>query len=139
MASRTENDGSDLQRLRNLPSLSLEDAAWVAGISPEALNGFLEAAGIKVATGGDGVVRVPVNDLLRGGFALVSRKETQVTMLRTQLHGALEREKGLAAALQMQLGKPAHGWEEGPVEVEDRPQSVEAAARVDRSRKSKKR
>lgn len=110
--SRPENDGSDLLKFRNLPSLSVEDAAWVAGITPEALHGFLAAAGIKVATGGDGVTRISLNDLLRGGFSLVSRKETQVTMLRTQLHGALEREKGLAAALQMQLGKPAHGWEE---------------------------
>lgn len=144
-APRPEVEGSDLLKWRGMPSLTMEDAAWLAGITPEALGGFLAGAGIKVASGSDGVARVAVQDLVRGGFAIASRKETQVAMLRSQLHAALEREKSLAQALQLQLGKPAHGWEQGENASEEGKPAVAAApaqtpaASLERSRKSKKR
>ncbi|MBF0610629.1 MAG: hypothetical protein G8345_15335 [Magnetococcales bacterium] len=142
-ASRNDSEGSEVQKIRALPSVTLEDAAWLAGITPEALQGFLEAAAIKTAAT-DGSTRVAVSDLIRGGFSVASRRETQVTMLRTQLHSALEREKALANALQLQLGKPAHGWEEGEGErLESKPEEPPAAPtvnRVERARgKGKKR
>ncbi|MBF0462213.1 MAG: hypothetical protein HQL87_12540 [Magnetococcales bacterium] len=91
----TEN--SDPKRLENLPQLSLAEAAWMAGVTPDSFERFLEVANL-------GPVRsLPILDLVRAGFTLLGQREAQLAMFRLQLAAALQREKELTEALQSQL------------------------------------
>ncbi|MBF0154471.1 MAG: hypothetical protein HQL64_12085 [Magnetococcales bacterium] len=91
----------DLAPFENLPPLSREDAAALAGITPEVLDRILENSG-TVGEGGEGKP-LSILHLLRAGFALLGRKEAQAAMLGLQLGRALEREKSLVTTLQSRI------------------------------------
>lgn len=78
-----------------LPVLPVEEAAWVAGITPEALRHFLAAAELTEKEGG-----VALGDLLRTAFSLLSQREAQVEMMRLQLMASLHPERAPLAHLE---------------------------------------
>ncbi|MBF0123951.1 MAG: hypothetical protein HQL60_01285 [Magnetococcales bacterium] len=80
-----------------LPLLSIHAAAWIAGITPEAMKYMLESSGRVCPE------VIAMLDLARSGFSLLAQKEAQIGMLRLQLGAALEREKELTIALQSKL------------------------------------
>ncbi|ABK45765.1 hypothetical protein Mmc1_3275 [Magnetococcus marinus MC-1] len=88
----------------DLPELSLKDAAWLAGITPDAMLRFLAAAGLELDTDQDASeLQLTVPQLMRAVFLLLGQKDNRIAMLRMQLAAALNREKELAAALQADL------------------------------------
>jgi hypothetical protein len=92
-----------------LPALSVNAAAWIAGVTPEAFAHLLESSGRSCPDS------IALLDLARSGFFLLAQKETQVAMLRLQLNAALEREKELVAALQAKIAFPAGAVPAAPV------------------------
>ncbi|MBF0159018.1 MAG: hypothetical protein HQL58_05790 [Magnetococcales bacterium] len=80
-----------------LPLLSIQAAAWIAGITPEAMKYMMESSGRSCPE------VIALFDLVRTGFSLLAQKEAQIGMLRLQLGTTLEREKELTAALQNKL------------------------------------
>ncbi|MEO5363464.1 MAG: hypothetical protein H7838_07555 [Magnetococcus sp. DMHC-8] len=90
-------DTLDPRRLDNLPPLSLAEAAWMAGITPDAFERFLEAANLSHLR------NLPMMELVRAGFTLLGQREAQLAMFRLQLAAALHREKELTEALHSKL------------------------------------
>lgn len=91
--------------LRNLPSFSLEEAAWVVGITPEALERFLRLGNAEVS-GKEGERRVDLVALARTGFDLLSQREAQVEMLRLQLSADILPEHALQPEVEVAGAKP---------------------------------
>ncbi|MBF0584016.1 MAG: hypothetical protein HQL80_07250, partial [Magnetococcales bacterium] len=83
----------DPKRLESLPPLSLAEAAWMAGITPDAFERFLEATNL-------GHLRtLPITELVRAGFTLLGQREAQLAMFRLQLSAEKKKKKELAEAL----------------------------------------
>ncbi|MBF0308451.1 MAG: hypothetical protein HQL56_02820 [Magnetococcales bacterium] len=93
-----------LNRWRDHPALSLQEAAWLAGLAPEVLVHVLDAAGILPAGGVAEPRLVKVPELIRAAFALLGQREAQNALLRVQLDKALERERDLGQSLREKLG-----------------------------------
>ncbi|MBF0098970.1 MAG: hypothetical protein HQM05_16725, partial [Magnetococcales bacterium] len=90
-------DNPDLKRLENLPQLTLSEAAWMAGVTPDALERFLAVSAL-------GAVRtVPLLELVRAAFTILGQREAQLAILRLQLTASLQREKELTEALHANL------------------------------------
>lgn len=87
----------DTQRLEGLPQLSLAEAAWMAGITPDAFEQFLGAISLSHLR------HVPITELVRAAFTLLGQREAQVAMFRLQLATALQREQELTEALHSKL------------------------------------
>ncbi|OSM01813.1 hypothetical protein [Magnetofaba australis] len=94
-----DRPGSDAIRADDLPDVSLTNAAFLAGVAPEALRRLLAIAAVKPQDN-----EINLGELIRAAFLALTTKETQTAMLRLQLHAALEREKSLVEALQQQIG-----------------------------------
>ena len=91
------SDNSDSKPLETLPPLSLAEAAWMAGITPDAFERFLDAISL-------GHLRqIPITELVRTSFTLLGQREAQVAMFRLQLASALQREQELTQALHSKL------------------------------------
>ncbi len=91
------SDNSDSKPLEALPPLSLAEAAWMAGITPDAFERFLDAISL-------GHLRqIPITELVRTSFTLLGQREAQVAMFRLQLASALQREQELTQALHSKL------------------------------------
>lgn len=74
---------NDASRFEKLPPLTLEEAAWLAGVTPEAMGLFLESGGLRPAlVEKKGVAPL---ELVRIGYSLLSQKETQLEMMRLLL------------------------------------------------------
>lgn len=87
----------DVGRFEELKPLSLAESAWMAGVTQEAFERFLDAAGL-------GHLRhIPMTELVRAGFTLLGQREAQLAMFRLQLSASLIREKELAEALHSKL------------------------------------
>lgn len=87
----------DPKRLETLPQLSLAEAAWMAGITPDAFERFLSAANLSHLR------TMPITELVRAGFTLLGQREAQLAMFRLQLATALQREKELIEVLHSKL------------------------------------
>ncbi|MBF0184699.1 MAG: hypothetical protein HQM06_09970 [Magnetococcales bacterium] len=88
---------TDNNRLENLPPLTLSEAAWMAGITADALERFLASTTL-------GAVRsLSVLDLVRACFTLLGQREAQLAIFRLQLTASLQREKELTNALHSKL------------------------------------
>lgn len=85
------------ERFQDLPSLSVSEAAWMAGVTLETYERFMTVAGVEDMR----AVRPDV--LIRTAFTLLGQKESQLVMLRLQLAATLQREKELAEALGSRL------------------------------------
>lgn len=83
---------NEASRFEKLPPLTLEEAAWLAGVTPEAMGLFLDNGGLRPAL----VEKkgVALLELVRIGYSLLSQKETQLEMMRL----LLDREPDLSAA-----------------------------------------
>jgi hypothetical protein len=95
-------DNPDLKRLENLPQLSLSEAAWMAGITPDALERFLAASALGAAR------TVPLLELVRASFTILGQREAQLAILRLQLTASVQREKELTEALHANLSEGYH-------------------------------
>ncbi|MBF0623601.1 MAG: hypothetical protein HQL82_02220 [Magnetococcales bacterium] len=116
----------DLSPIETLPLLTREEAAWLVGMTPEALDRVMTACGREAGE------NIGLLDLLRSGYALVGRKEAQAVMLGTQLTRALEREKELAEALRSRVfDQPLRPPEASPALAEDSGAEEEDAADAD--------
>lgn len=94
---RELSENFDTKRLDDLPQLSLAEAAWMAGITPDAFERFLDAASL-------GHLRtISLIELVRSSFTQLGQREAQLAMFRLQLAAALHREKELAEALHSKL------------------------------------
>ena len=94
-------DTLDPNRFDNLPPLSLAEAAWLAGVTPDSFERFLEAASLTHLR------HMPMTELIRAGFTLLGQREAQLAMFRLQLAAALHREKELTEALHSRLTEGA--------------------------------
>jgi hypothetical protein len=97
--SQTEFEAVDATRFEGLPSLSVAEAAWMAGVTLESYEKFLTVAGV------DDLRSIKPDELLRVAFTLLGQKESQLVMLRLQLAATLQREKELADALGSKLSQ----------------------------------
>ncbi|MBF0342465.1 MAG: hypothetical protein HQL95_16090 [Magnetococcales bacterium] len=88
----------DASRLDGIPSCSLAEMAWMAGLAEEALRRYLEEANTLAGEAG-----LPLPALIRAAFTLLGRKENQAAMLRQQLTSTLERERELSETLRVGL------------------------------------
>nr|CRH08121.1 Conserved protein of unknown function [Candidatus Magnetococcus massalia] len=98
----------------DLPELDLKDAAWLAGVTPDAMARFLKSAGLDIDTEDPEEAQLTVPELLKAVFLLLGQKENRIAMLRIQLAAALNREKELAAALQSGLTDDSPALEPEP-------------------------
>ncbi|MBF0161250.1 MAG: hypothetical protein HQL88_03090 [Magnetococcales bacterium] len=92
-----ENETLDPKRLEQLPAVSLAEAAWMAGVTTDSFERFLDAATLSHLRA------LPLLELVRGCFTLLGQREAQLAMFRLQLAAALQREKELAEALHSKL------------------------------------
>jgi hypothetical protein len=97
--SQTEFETVDASRFEGLPSLSVSEAAWMAGVTLESYEKFMTVAGV------DDLRSIKPDELLRVAFTLLGQKESQLVMLRLQLAATLQREKELADALGSKLSQ----------------------------------
>ena len=88
----------DTEQFKGLPALSANEAAWMSGVTLEAYERFMKAAGV------DDLRSIRPDKLVRTAFTLLGQKESQLVMLRLQLAATLQREKELAEALGSKLG-----------------------------------
>ncbi|WP_130471388.1 hypothetical protein [Candidatus Magnetaquicoccus inordinatus] len=95
-------DSPDQKRLDNLPQLTLSEAAWMAGITPDALERFLTSTPLA------GMRNLPLLELVRACFTLLGQREAQMAIMRLQLTSALQREKELSEALHSKLSEGLH-------------------------------
>ena len=91
------DENFDTERLLALPSISVAEAAWMAGITPESYEKFREQANLAH------LPAVPMTELVRSCFTQLGQKETQLAMFRLQLAAALKREQELSEALRSKL------------------------------------
>ena len=96
---QTKFETVDTTRFENLPSLSVAEAAWMAGVTLEAYERFMTVAGVN------DLRAVGPDKLVRTAFTLLGQKESQLVMLRLQLAATLQREKELAEALGSKLSQ----------------------------------
>lgn len=89
--------------IRELPLVTTADAAWLAGMTAEAMEQLLGAAHLKAVVDSQGTRKMALSEIFRAGFGQLGQKESQVTMLRMQLAKALEREQELAGLLSGKL------------------------------------
>lgn len=89
---------SDTSRLETLPDFPISLVAGMAGVADEAMRRYLEEANVSARNG-----MVSIENLLRGTFTLLGRKENQSILLRDQLSIALQREKELTETLRSGL------------------------------------
>ncbi|MBF0424919.1 MAG: hypothetical protein HQL66_03755 [Magnetococcales bacterium] len=119
----------DLAPLEKWPRLSREEAAWLVGITPEALDRFMIGSGVASDDRGLSILQ-----LLRAGYALLARKEVQAAMIGQQLSRALEREKQLVATLQSRVLKDPPP----PMTDDARPEAMAVASEPKKKKKKKK-
>ena len=96
---QTKFETVDTTRFENLPSLSVAEAAWMAGVTLEAYERFMTVAGVN------DLRAVGPDKLVRTAFTLLGQKESQLVMLRLQLAATLQREKELAELLGSKLSQ----------------------------------
>lgn len=89
--------------VRDLPSLTTTDAAWLAGVTEETLERVIQTGRVACAADQTGRKRIGLADLSRAVFAQFGQKDSQVAMLRMQLASALKREKELLELLHDRL------------------------------------
>jgi hypothetical protein len=97
--SQSEFETVDADRFKDLPSLSIAEAAWMAGVTIEAYEQFMSVVGVE------DVQTTKPDRLVRTAFTLLGQKESQLLMLRLQLAAALQREKELAELLGSKLSQ----------------------------------
>ncbi len=97
--SQPEPESVDASRFETLPSLSVTEAAWMAGVTLEAYEKFMSVAGVE------DLRSIKPDELIRTAFTLLGQKESQLVMLRLQLSATLLREKELADALGSKLSQ----------------------------------
>ncbi|MBF0453583.1 MAG: hypothetical protein HQL72_02055 [Magnetococcales bacterium] len=96
---RSESETVDTTRFDTLPTLSVTEAAWMAGVTLEAYERFMTVAGMT------DLRSIKADKLIRTAFTLLGQKESQLTMLRLQLAATLQREKELSEALGSKLSQ----------------------------------
>ncbi|MBF0620822.1 MAG: hypothetical protein HQL54_02730 [Magnetococcales bacterium] len=97
------SDGFDIAYLESAPIVPLADAAWLAGLTPDAFTGFLKDTNIPLLKNPQGVQCIRIIELIRAGYGLLGQKESRILMLRMQLEKALNREKELVEILGTQV------------------------------------
>lgn len=123
----------DAKQLENVPPLARAEAAWLAGITPDAFERFLLAAGL------DKMDAISVMELVRVGFTQLGQREAQLAMFRLQLAAALQREKELTETLHSKLTKGAAALFPASTGAPVTPPPVHAVARASEKKSSKKR
>jgi hypothetical protein len=96
---QSELNTVDRDRFKDLPNLTVSEAAWMAGVTLEAYERFMTVAGIT------DLRAIQPDKLVRTAFTLLGQKESQLVMLRLQLAATLQREKELAEALGSKLSQ----------------------------------
>ncbi|MBF0188914.1 MAG: hypothetical protein HQL50_13410 [Magnetococcales bacterium] len=93
----------DDAKLDEIPPLSLPEAAWLAGITPEAFSAFLEISNADVEKTDEDERSIRLLDLIQAAFTVLGQRESQMVMLRMQLAKALSREKDLVEILKKRI------------------------------------
>lgn len=89
--------------VRELPSLTVTDAAWLAGVTEETLQRLITTGRLSQVGDRTGTTRVGMGDIFRAVFVQFGQKDSQIAMLRMQLASAIQREKELAELLHGKL------------------------------------
>ncbi|MBF0588919.1 MAG: hypothetical protein HQL53_07325 [Magnetococcales bacterium] len=100
VAAPVREERSDQPRWDQVPPMSLQEAAWICGVSQDAFERIIRASGMDVVKGPLGRRTISLQNMLRVGYSLLGQRESQLAMLRIQLDKALTREKDLATVLQ---------------------------------------
>ncbi|MBF0193569.1 MAG: hypothetical protein HQL71_03385 [Magnetococcales bacterium] len=124
--NQTEFEAVDAKRFEGLPSLSVAEAAWMAGVTLESYEKFMTVAGV------DDLRSIKPDELLRIAFTLLGQKESQLVMLRLQLAATLQREKELADALGSKLSQHT------PLPIDYFPDESSASMEQDSGKNKKK-